>query len=295
MMPWLQGTGVALITPFDANGQVDLAALSRIVEHLIEGRAEYLVALGTTGETATLSPEEQDAVLRQIVETNRNRLPLVIGVGGNNTLAVVNKLKAREERYRPAGFLSVSPYYNKPSQEGIYQHYKAIAEATSLPVILYNVPGRTASNMLAETTLRLGRDFANIVAVKEASGNLEQCMAILAGKPDDFALISGDDALTLPLISLGASGVISVAANAFPAPFSEMVRKGLEGNFEEARKLHFRLLELMSLLFAEGNPVGVKALMEEMGLCRPDVRLPLVAASPALKASLARAWGKAGN
>ncbi len=295
MISWLYGTGVALITPFDANRQVDFAALDRVVEHLIAGGAGYLVALGTTGETATLSPEEQEAVLQQVVATNRNRLPLVIGVGGNHTLAVVEKLKAWEARYQPAGFLSVSPYYNKPSQEGIYQHYKAIAEASSSPVILYNVPGRTASNMLANTTLRLAEDFQNIVAMKEASGNLEQCMTILANKPDGFALISGDDALTLPLLALGATGIISVAANAFPAPFCDMVRLGLEGNFEEARRLHFQLFELMGLLFSEGNPVGVKALMAELGLCGPEVRLPLVEASPALKASLAAAWGKAGN
>lgn len=290
MKDWIWGTGVAVITPFTAEGAVDFPALQRVVNHLIEGQVDYLVVLGTTGEAATLNSEEKQAVIQAVIDTNNGRLPVVIGVGGNNTAEAVNQISVHQDTWEIQGFLSVSPYYNKPTQEGIYQHFAAIGRESKLPIILYNVPGRTASNMLASTTLRLARDFANIVAIKEASADLGQCMEIIQQKPEGFELISGDDALTLPLISLGAAGVISVAANAIPGAMSELVDFGLQGSVEEARSNHYNLLSIMNLNFVEGNPAGVKVLMEFQGICSGHVRLPLMPASEELIRQMKAAW-----
>lgn len=270
------GTGVALITPFTEDLQVDVPALRRVTRNMIQGKIEYLVILGTTGESATLTAEEQTLVIETILEENDGELPIVLGVGGNNTASVCKKAEAWSKQYKPAAVLSVSPYYNKPSQEGIYQHYSALASSTDASIILYNVPGRTASNVSAETTLRLAHDVGNIVAMKEASGDIDQVMQIIAGRPEGFSLLSGDDHLVLPYVSLGGDGIISVTANAFPAKFSQMVRAALSGDWDLARKLHFEMLPLTKLNFAEGNPVGVKTLMELLGTCKSGVRLPLV-------------------
>ena len=276
------GTGVALITPFSEDLQVDVPALRRVTRNMIQGKIEYLVILGTTGESATLTAEEQTLVIETILEENDGELPIVLGVGGNNTASVCKKAEAWSKQYKPAAVLSVSPYYNKPSQEGIYQHYKALASSTDASIILYNVPGRTASNVSAETTLRLAHDVENIVAMKEASGDIDQVMQIIAGRPQGFSLLSGDDHLVLPYVSLGGDGIISVTANAFPAKFSQMVRAALSGDWEQARKFHFEMLPLTKLNFAEGNPVGVKTLMELLGTCKSEVRLPLVKGTDAL-------------
>ncbi len=293
MIDWLRGTGVALVTPFTPEGELDLPALDRIVQHMIKGSVEYLVVLGTTGESATLSGQEQDQVIRTVMESNQGKLPIVLGAGGNDTREVVRKAASYQKQYAPDGILSVCPYYNRPTQEGMYRHFEAIARAIDLPLILYNVPARTASNLLPSTTLRLAKELPNVVAIKEASNDLAQCMAILADKPEDFELISGEDALTLPLVALGASGVISVAANAFPKPFSDLVRATLSGDFALARQAQYRLLALMNLLFAEGNPAGVKAAMASQGLCEATVRLPLVAASDTLREQMSIAWNRA--
>jgi 4-hydroxy-tetrahydrodipicolinate synthase len=271
----LKGTGVAIITPFTKSGKVDFAGLTNVVNHIIKGKCEYIVVLGTTGETATLSTEEKMEVVAHIIKENKKRVPLVLGIGGNNTHEVIETIK-RVDLSAFSAILSVSPYYNKPSQQGIYEHYKAIAHSTSKPIILYNVPGRTASNITAETTLKLAKDFKNIVAIKEASGNMEQCMTIINNRPKDFLVISGDDNLTLPLLACGADGVISVLANAYPKDFSEMVRCGLKGDFAAARKLHYKTFEITNQLFADGNPGGVKRALELLKICGPDVRLPLV-------------------
>lgn len=276
------GTGVAIITPFTPDDQVDTAALTRIVNHLISGRVDYIVALGTTGETATLEADEKIRVLETIFEAAANRIPVVLGIGGNHTAAVCKTVQQWTKRFPAAGVLSVSPYYNKPSQEGIYQHYRQVAAHTDLPVILYNVPPRTASHVTAETTLRIANDCPNVVATKEASGSLEQCMDILRQKPEGFELLSGDDLLTLPLIALGGKGVISVSANALPGPFSEMTRAALEGNWELARKIHYQIQPLVQLNFAEGNPTGVKTLMQALGLCGRETRMPLMPGSESL-------------
>lgn len=290
MKDWIVGTGVALITPFTNDGSVDFSALHHVVNHVIEGQVDYLVVLGTTGEAATLSTEEKRSVIQTVIDANQGRLPVIIGVGGNNTADTVAQIAAHQESWDIQGFLSVSPYYNKPTQEGIYQHYSAIARESKLPIILYNVPGRTASNMQASTTLRLARDFENIIAIKEASGDLAQCMEIIQQKPTGFELVSGDDALILPLISLGAVGGISVAGNAMPGAFTELVTNALNGEYDEARKHHYRLLSLMNLNFAEGNPAGVKVLLEFQGICTKQVRLPLVPASEHLIAEMKAAW-----
>ena len=279
------GTGVAIVTPFTTKGEVDFPALTKLVEYLIKGRVEYIVVLGTTGETATLSKEEKKQVIAHIIKTNKKRIPLVLGVGGNNTADLVEQLK-KDDLSGFDAILSVSPYYNKPSQEGIYQHYKAIAKASPLPIILYNVPGRTASNITAETTLRLAKDFKNIIAIKEASGNLEQCMKIIKHRPDNFLIISGDDNLTLPLIASGADGVISVVANAYPKDFSDMVRHALVHDFKTAQKLHYKLMEITEQLFADGNPGGVKVVLAQKKITQPTVRLPLVEPNEAVKAKL---------
>lgn len=274
------GTGVALVTPFKEDGSVDHAGLKTVIDHIINGGVEYLVSLGTTGESATLNSDEKKAVWETTLEHVAGRVPLVAGIGGNNTAKVIQDLK----KFDSNGFdavLSVCPYYNKPTQEGIYQHYKAIAETSDLPIILYNVPGRTGINMAAETTLRLAHDFRNIIAVKEASGNFDQFNKIIKDKPEEFLFISGDDPVTLPLIAMGAAGVISVIGNALPGIFSTMVRMCLDGKFIEAQPLHYSLTEITALFFAEGNPAGVKAALNLLGICGEEVRLPLVNISEA--------------
>lgn len=281
----LRGTGVAIVTPFNSDKKIDFDALENIINHIIKGGVEYIVSLGTTGESATLSKEEKNKVLDFTIEKVNKRVPVVVGFGGNNTQAVINDIKNRDMSGIDA-ILSVSPYYNKPTQAGIYEHYKAISESTDMPIVLYNVPGRTSSNLTAATTLKLAHDFKNIVAVKEASGNLIQCMEIVKDKPEDFLVISGEDALTLPMISFGMDGVISVVANAFPADYSEMVRLALNNNFREASKLHFKLLDIIDLLFIEGNPGGVKYALEVLGLCKNEMRLPLVSIGEETKKKL---------
>lgn len=271
----LKGMGVALITPFKEDESVDYEALGRLVDYLLQNGADYLVVLGTTAETPTLTEEEKKKIIELVVTKVRHRIPIVLGVGGNCTKSVVDKLKNDNFEGIDA-ILSVVPYYNKPSQEGIYQHYKAIAQATELPVILYNVPGRTGVNMTAETTLRLAREFKNIIAVKEASGNITQMDDIIKNKPKDFNVISGDDGITFPLITLGAIGVISVIGNAFPREFSRMVRLALAGDYDSARTIHHRFTELFSLLFVDGNPAGVKSMLSMMGFVENRLRLPLV-------------------
>ena len=271
----LKGMGVALITPFKQDKSVDFPALARLLEYIIQNKADYIVVLGTTAETATLTEDEKKAVKEFVVERVNRRVPLVLGVGGNNTKALTDYLKENDLSAFNA-ILSVVPYYNKPSQEGIYQHYKAIAEASPIPVILYNVPGRTGVNMTAETTLRLARDFENIIGIKEASGNITQMDDIIKNKPTDFMVISGDDGITFPLITLGAVGVISVIGNAFPKEFSRMVRLALEGDYASARNIHHHFTELIKLLFVEGNPAGVKSMLSAMGFCENKLRLPLV-------------------
>lgn len=279
------GTGVAIVTPFTSKGEVDFPALTKLVEHIIKGRVEYIVVLGTTGETATLSKEEKKQVITCIVKATKKRIPLVLGVGGNNTSELVEQLK-KEDLSAFDAILSVSPYYNKPSQEGIYQHYKAISKASPLPIILYNVPGRTASNIAWDTTIRLAKEFKNIIAIKEASGNIEQCMKIIKYRPDNFLIISGDDNLTLPLIASGADGVISVVANAYPKDFSDMVRFALFHDLKNAQKLHYKLMEITEQLFADGNPGGVKVVLAQKKVTGSSVRLPLVEPNDAVKAKL---------
>ena len=271
----LTGMGVALITPFKQDKSVDFPALARLLEYIIQNKADYIVVLGTTAETATLTEDEKKAVKEFVVERVNRRVPLVLGVGGNNTKALTDYLKENDLSAFNA-ILSVVPYYNKPSQEGIYQHYKAIAEASPIPVILYNVPGRTGVNMTAETTLRLARDFENIIGIKEASGNITQMDDIIKNKPADFMVISGDDGITFPLITLGAVGVISVIGNAFPKEFSRMVRLALHGQYDQALQIHHKFTELFSLLFVDGNPAGVKCLLNAKGMIENELRLPLV-------------------
>lgn len=271
----LSGMGVALITPFKEDESIDFDALARLIEYQIQNGTDYLVVLGTTAETPTLTEAEKMAIQDFVLERAKGRIPLVLGVSGNNTRAVVDRLK-RDPLDGFDAVLSVVPYYNKPSQEGIYQHYKAIAVATVKPVILYNVPGRTGVNMTAETTLRLARECNNIIAIKEASGNITQMDDIIKNKPVDFMVISGDDGITFPLLTLGAVGVISVIGNAFPKEFSKMVRLALNGDFKQALQIHHRFTELFSLLFVDGNPAGVKCLLNMMGYIENRLRLPLV-------------------
>ncbi|WP_276133464.1 4-hydroxy-tetrahydrodipicolinate synthase [Polluticoccus soli] len=279
-MNQFRGTGVALVTPFNADGQIDFPALEKVVEQVITGGVNYLVALGTTAETPTLTDEEKLKVLNFVIEKCNGRVPVVCGIGGNNTAEVLHNI-ATYPLDKVAGILSVVPYYNKPTQEGVYQHFKAIASATTKPIILYNVPGRTVTNMLPATTLRLAKEFKHIVAVKEASGNMGQCMELVQGKPEHFAILSGDDDLVLPQIAIGMEGVISVAANCFTKDFTGMVNNALDGKFDEARKLHYKLLEGIHLLFAEGNPAGVKCVLGMQGICQEQMRLPIVPVSEA--------------
>ena len=267
--------GVALITPFKSDETIDFDALARLVEYQIKNGTDYLVVLGTTAETPTLTEQEKEDVTQFVIRCAAKRIPIVLGVGGNNTKAVVEKLNTYDFTGIDA-ILSVTPYYNKPSQEGIYQHYAAIAKASPLPIVLYNVPGRTGVNMLADTTLRLAKEFKNICAIKEASGNFSQIDDIIKNKPTDFMVISGDDGITFPLITLGAVGVISVIGNAFPREFSRMVRLGLQGDYKSARQIHHHFNELIELLFVEGNPAGVKSMLAVMGLIDNTLRLPLV-------------------
>ncbi len=271
----LKGMGVALVTPFKADKTIDFEAFAHLLDYQIDGGVDYLVVLGTTSENPTLEPEERTAVREFVVKHVAGRVPLVLGCGGNNTAAVVRELQTTNLSSFSA-ILSVVPYYNKPSQEGIYQHYAAVAKASPLPVVLYNVPGRTGVNMTAETTLRLAAEFPNIVGIKEASGNMVQVDEIIKHKSEDFMVISGDDAVTFPLITLGAVGVISVIGNAFPREFSRMVRLALEGEYAAARTIHHRFNDLFGLLFVDGNPAGVKCVLNAMGLCENELRLPLV-------------------
>ncbi len=271
----LRGMGVALVTPFKEDESVDYNALSRLVDYQLQNGTDYLVVLGTTAETPTLTAAEQSEIIQLVVSKVKKQIPIVLGVGGNNTRAVVEKLQ-KDDFAGVDAILSVVPYYNKPSQEGIYQHYKAVAQATKLPVILYNVPGRTGVNMTAETTLRLARELDNVVAIKEASGNITQMDDIIKNKPKDFEVISGDDGITFPLITLGAVGVISVIGNAFPKEFSKMVRLALSGDFTNSLTIHHSFTELFELLFVDGNPAGVKCMLNMMGYIENKLRLPLV-------------------
>lgn len=274
-MQSLIGTGVALVTPFKKDFSVDVEALKRIVNFQIDNGIDYLVVLGTTAETATLSKQEKELVIQTIVDANNGRLPLVLGVGSNNTQEVIDELKTRNLTDFTA-ILSVSPYYNKPTQEGIYQHFKAIAEVSPLPIILYNVPGRTASNMLPSTVLRLANEFKNVVAIKEAAGDIVQAMTLIKNKPKDFLVISGDDMITLPMVLAGGAGVISVIGEGFPKEFSEMVRLGLNKRVDEAYKLHYLLADSIDMIFEQGNPAGIKEIFKSLGLSENTVRLPLV-------------------
>lgn len=285
----LRGMGVALVTPFDEEGNVDFEALVKLVDYQLENGTDFLCVLGTTAETPTLSKEEKDQVKRCVIERVNGRVPILLGVGSNNTQAVVETVK-NEDMTGVDALLVVVPYYNKPSQEGIYQHYKAVAEATTLPIVLYNVPGRTGVNMTAETTLRLACDFENIVAIKEASGNIAQMDEILKNKPEGFDLISGDDGITYPLVSLGAVGVISVLGNAFPAEFGKMTRLAMEGDYAQALTIHHQFTEMYRLLFVDGNPAGVKALLSMMGMMKNKLRLPLVPARDVTCEQLQSAW-----
>ena len=274
-MDKFKGTGVALVTPFNENGKVDYNGLQKLVEFQINNGTNYLVVQGTTGESVTLTNDEKIAVLDYIIEINAGKLPILLGVGGNSTSDVCDKIKFFSG-HKIDGFLSVSPYYNKPSQQGIYEHFKSISNSTSLPIIIYNVPGRTSSNITANTTVQLAKDFKNIVGIKEASGNLEQIMTIILKKPDNFLVISGDDALTLGHILVGGDGVISVIANAFPKRFSTMVNAALNENLDLAKEKHYELLEIIHYLFVDGNPAGIKYLLKLINICSDYVRLPLV-------------------
>ena len=284
-MSLFSGLGVAMVTPFDRDGAVDLPALKRLTRHRIDGGVDFLVVHGTTGETPVLSADEKRATLDAVLEENAGQLPVVVGAGGNNTSALCAQLESANTN-GISGWLSASPSYNKPSQVGIVAHYRAVAESTDLPIILYNVPGRTASNVRAETTLAIVDACENVVAVKEASGDLEQMQDILAHAPKGFSLLSGDDALTVPILSLGGHGIISVIGNAYPEQFSELVRAGMEGDFVTARLAHYRLRALMQAVFAEGNPAGVKQVLGFLGICTSQVRLPLVPASAGLQKRL---------
>jgi 4-hydroxy-tetrahydrodipicolinate synthase len=271
----LKGMGVALITPFKEDESIDYDALVRMVDYLIRNNTDYLCVLGTTAETPTLSEDEKKQIKQIVIERVNRRIPILLGVGGNNTRGIVESLK-NDDYTGVDAILSVVPYYNKPSQEGIYRHYKAISEATELPIVLYNVPGRTGVNMTAETTLRIARDCHNVIAIKEASGNITQMDDIIKNKPVNFDVISGDDGITFPLIALGAIGVISVIGNAFPKEFSRMTRLALQGDFTNALAIHHKFTELFNLLFVDGNPAGVKSILSVMGMIENKLRLPLV-------------------
>ena len=285
-MKTLQGTGVALVTPFKEDKTIDVPALERLVHSQVENGVDYLVVLGTTAETPTLSTEEKELVKKTVKQANNGRLPMVLGVGGNNTQTIVEQVREVSPKDYIA-ILSVTPYYNKPSQEGLYQHYKAVGEATELPILLYNVPSRTGVNMDYRTTLRLAEEVPNIIGIKEASGNIVQIMHLLRGRKENFLVISGDDATALPTVLLGGDGTISVLGQAFPKLYSQMIRQGLEGNYKEANTIQYQLLEVMELIFKEGNPVGIKALLSLLGVINTlEVRLPLVNATEGLQKEL---------
>ena len=283
-MEKFKGLGVAMVTPFNADGSIDYLGLERLTNHLVDGGVNYLVVMGTTGENPTINNEEQQAILQKVIEINARRLPVVFGIGGNSTAAVVERLKS-ENLEGVDGILCVSPYYNKPSQEGIYQHYKAVSDATPLPVIMYNVPGRTGSLVSAETTLRIAQ-LPNIVCTKEASGSLDICMDVIRGAPEDFGVISGDDNYTMPYIAAGMQGVISVLGNAYPKEFSQMVNYALDGDFKNAKHLHYKLLPLMKAIFMDGNPGGVKYALNKLGICQDEFRLPVVPVNKTTEKSL---------
>ena len=272
------GTGVAIITPFRKDRSVDFKSLEKLLEHIINNGIDYIVALGTTGESATLSKDEKNAVISQVIEVVNNRVPVVAGMGGNNTQEIVNSINSNSFANIDA-ILSVAPYYNKPSQAGLYEHFKAIADASPVPVIIYNVPGRTCSNISAETTVKLARDVKGIIAIKEASGDLCQIMNIVKNKPKNFQVISGDDIMTLPMIAIGGAGVISVAANAYPKEISDMVNCALKNDMVKANELLYKLLDLIGALFEEGNPSGIKAVLEILKICPSNLRLPLLQVS----------------
>jgi 4-hydroxy-tetrahydrodipicolinate synthase len=284
-MKSLTGTGVAIITPFDQEKNVDVEALQNIVEFQIENNIDYIVILGTTAENATLTKSEKELVINTIVKQTNKRIPLVLGIGGNNTSAVVEEFKTTDVSVFEA-ILSVSPYYNKPTQDGIYEHYKAISAVSTKPIIVYNVPGRTSSNILPETIARLAKDFSNIVGIKEAKGDIVQAMKMIAETPDNFMVISGDDMITLPMVLAGGSGVISVIAQGLPSEFTKMVNLGLEGNAKEAFKIHHNIAPVIDYIFEEGNPAGIKSVLEYKGYCTPEVRLPLLKASAVLRAKI---------
>ena len=281
-MQSLIGTGVALATPFKKDLSIDTEALIRIINLSIDGGVEYLVILGTTAESATMNQEEKEFVIKTVVETNKGRLPMVLGVGGNNTAEVVEELKTRDLSLFDA-ILSISPYYNKPTQEGIYQHFKAVAEASPIPVILYNVPSRTGSNVLPSTVIRLANDFKNIVAVKEAAGDMIQALRLIKDKPKDFLVLSGDDMIALPMVLAGGSGVISVIAQGFPKEFSEMIRLGLNRKVDDAFKIQYQFSDCIDMIFEQGNPAGIKQVFQSLGLAENNVRLPLVKVNESLE------------
>ncbi len=284
-MQELVGTGVALITPFNSDFSVDVEGLKNVVNFNIDNGIDYLVVLGTTAESATLSKKEKQLVMDTIVDANNSRLPLVLGIGGNDTSVVMNEIQSTDLS-EFAAVLSVSPFYNKPTQEGIYQHFAAISKVTSKPIILYNVPGRTASNMLPETVIRLAQDFKNIVGVKEAAGDLVQAMQLISGCPKDFLVISGDDMIALPMVLAGGAGVISVIGEGFPKDFSEMIRLGLKRQVDAAYEIQYKIAPVIDYIFAEGNPAGIKAVFSELGICNDIVRLPLVAISEDLRSRI---------
>jgi 4-hydroxy-tetrahydrodipicolinate synthase len=277
-MKKFKGTGVAIVTPFKNDSSIDFSALGRVVNHVIKGGVNYIVVLGTTGEAVTLTKDEKKAVVCYIKEAIDSRVPLMVGIGGNNTQEVINQVR-NTDLAGVDGILSVAPYYNKPNQRGLFQHFKAIANSSPVPVILYNVPGRTCSNIGADTCLQLAHECENIVGIKEASGNMEQIMEIIKGKPENFSVISGDDMNTIPIIAIGGSGVISVLANAFPFQWSEMVNHSMKSNFKVAREIQFQFLEMINLLFVDGSPAGVKAMLSILSLCNNNLRLPLVPVS----------------
>lgn len=270
-----RGTGVAIVTPFKNDSSIDFAALGRVVNHVINGGVNYIVVMGTTGESVTLTKDEKKAIISYVVEVTDCRVPLVIGIGGNSTQEVINCVR-HSNLNGVDGILSVAPYYNKPNQRGLYQHFKAIATCSPVPVIMYNVPGRTCSNITSDTCIELANEFDNIVGIKEASGDIAQIMRIIKSKPDNFSVISGDDMLTIPIVASGGAGVISVLANAFPAATSELVTNALKSNYKSSREIQLRYLEMIELLFIDGNPAGVKAMLSIMGLCQNNLRLPLV-------------------
>jgi 4-hydroxy-tetrahydrodipicolinate synthase len=283
-MEKFKGLGVAMVTPFNANGSIDYTGLEKLTLHLIDGGVDYLVVMGTTGENPTISSVEQHQILQKVIDINAGRLPIVFGIGGNNTAAVVDRLKT-ENLAGVDGILSVSPYYNKPSQEGIYQHFKAVNNATPLPVIMYNVPSRTGSTVNPETTLKIAQ-LSNVVATKEATGSLDICMDIVTNKPDGFGVISGEDGYTMPFIAAGMQGVISVIGNAYPKEFSQMVHYALDGDFKKAKELHYKLLPAMKAIFMDGNPGGVKYILSRMGICGNHFRLPVAPVNKAIENTL---------